>query len=418
MEQIAGRLARLPGVVAVTLGGSRARGDARPDSDWDFGLYYRGTIDPADVVALGWPGEVTGPGGWGPVVNGGAWLTIEDQRVDLCYRDLDEVLATVVDAEAGRFRIEALATYVAGIPTYVLVGELALGRVLAGSLPRPSFPDALAVEAPPRWRQLATMGVRTAEAHASRGDVVATMGNLSVATISEAQARLAERREWALNEKGIVDRAGLGGTHNVLASPGAGPDELTAAVHAVADELAGSAASRPPPALAMAPGDVLGALDALDRAGVTAWVDGGWGIDALVGRETRAHGDLDLVIAAGQREHAEQALAALGYRPDVAERPGLPARAVLRDGTRQIDLHPVTFGAGGEGWQSLGDGSWGLYPAEGLAGTGTIGGRPVRCLTADLQLHHHLGYPPRPSDHHDLELLARHFGLPLPPGFA
>jgi predicted nucleotidyltransferase len=35
-------LAELPGVEAVTLGGSRAEGTSRPDSDWDFSLYFQG----------------------------------------------------------------------------------------------------------------------------------------------------------------------------------------------------------------------------------------------------------------------------------------------------------------------------------------------------------------------------------------
>jgi hypothetical protein len=43
---VAGRLAGLPGVEAVTLGGSRAEGTQRPDSDWDFSIYYRGRFDP------------------------------------------------------------------------------------------------------------------------------------------------------------------------------------------------------------------------------------------------------------------------------------------------------------------------------------------------------------------------------------
>jgi predicted nucleotidyltransferase len=233
VEHIAARLAQIPGVVAVTLGGSRATGEERPDSDWDFGLYYRGRIDPADVRALGWPGEVTEPGGWGPVVNGGAWLVVEGRRVDLCYRDLEEVLEAVAEAEAGRFRIEALATYVAGIPTYVLAGELSVGKVLSGTLPRPAFPEALAASAPPRWRQLASMALRTATAHAWRGDVTATAANLGEAVIEEAQARLAEQRQWALNEKGLVGRAGLRAADDVLAHLGPAPDQLFAAVDAV-----------------------------------------------------------------------------------------------------------------------------------------------------------------------------------------
>ncbi len=75
------------------------------------------------------------------------------------------------------------------------------------------------------------------------------------------------------------------------------------------------------------------------------------------------------------------------------------------------------FDSRGNGWQPLGQGAWGGYPAEGLTGLGVIGGRRVRCLTPDLQLRHHLGYPPDDNDHHDLHLLAAHFGLGLPPAF-
>jgi predicted nucleotidyltransferase len=58
VEYLAERLAAVPGVVAVTLGGSRAVSAAVAGSDWDFGLYYRGGLDPADISALGWPGRV------------------------------------------------------------------------------------------------------------------------------------------------------------------------------------------------------------------------------------------------------------------------------------------------------------------------------------------------------------------------
>lgn len=52
----------MPGAVAVVLGGSRAVGAAREDSDWDLGVYYRSTgrrFDPQEVRGLGYSGSVT-----------------------------------------------------------------------------------------------------------------------------------------------------------------------------------------------------------------------------------------------------------------------------------------------------------------------------------------------------------------------
>jgi Nucleotidyltransferase domain len=230
MRHIASRLAEIPGVVAVTLGGSRAQGNHRPDSDWDFGLYYEETIDRSDIEALGWPGEITGPGGWGPVVNGGAWLVIDEHRVDLCYRDLSDVDYAITEAEQGRFQIWNLPNYVAGIPSYVLVGELSLCEVLYGQLPRPAFPDRLAELAPREWRQQNSMTLHTAEVHASRSDVVGTVANMARAIVVEAQARLAERRTWVLNEKGIVEKAGLSDSGGLVQAVGSTASELLASV--------------------------------------------------------------------------------------------------------------------------------------------------------------------------------------------
>ena len=216
MREIATRLAEIPGVVAVTLGGSRATGTATHDSDWDFGLYYRDTIDPADVRALGWAGQVFAPGDWGQLVNGGAWLEIGEERVDLVYRRLDDVLHWTAEAEGGRFEIQREVGYVAGIATYILAGELALGEVLAGALPRPSFPEQLRETAPPLWQRLAAGALHFARVHAQREDRVATMANLAQAVLSTAEARLAARGEWALNEKRIVTRAGLDDVQHLL----------------------------------------------------------------------------------------------------------------------------------------------------------------------------------------------------------
>src|SRR3954467_6594448 len=79
---MAGRLVEIPGVVGVVLGGSRALGTHRPDSDVDLGVFYRGALDVAALRALAaeTADQVLGIseiGGWGPWVNGGAWLVIE-----------------------------------------------------------------------------------------------------------------------------------------------------------------------------------------------------------------------------------------------------------------------------------------------------------------------------------------------------
>ena len=167
----------------------------------------------------------------------------------------------------------------------------------------------------------------------------------------------------------------------------------------------------------MTANDVVAVIDLLAREQIDVWVDGGWGIDALVGRETRDHADLDLVVAQDDLDRARTALAAVGFVHDESAKPGLPARLVLvADDGRRVDLHPVVFDAGGNGWQPLGDGAWGAYPADGLDAGGEVGGRSVRCISPELQLRHHLGYPPDEHDRHDLRLLSERFGVGLPPG--
>jgi hypothetical protein len=210
VEFIATQLAAIPGVVAVTLGGSRATNTAVEGSDWDFGLYYQGLLDPADVQALGWPGRVFAPGEWGRIVNGGAWLTVDGTKVDLIYRDLDEVLRWTAAAEKGEFEIHREVGYVAGLATYVLAGELAVGKVLTGELPRPRFPAKLRQAAPIGWSRLAAGALHFAEIHADREDRAACLANLCQAVLATAQGRLAAAGEWILNEKRLVQRAGLG----------------------------------------------------------------------------------------------------------------------------------------------------------------------------------------------------------------
>ena len=89
IAELCAMLGALEGVVAVTLGGSRAGGTADDGSDWDLGVYYRGSLD---LDALARRGQVHPPGAWGRIMNGGAWLTLAGTKVDVLLRDLDVAL--------------------------------------------------------------------------------------------------------------------------------------------------------------------------------------------------------------------------------------------------------------------------------------------------------------------------------------
>lgn len=157
---------------------------------------------------------------------------------------------------------------------------------------------------------------------------------------------------------------------------------------------------------------MLSTLSGLDDLGITFWLDGGWGVDALLGEQTRPHGDLDLVVVRPELGLVLDHLRALGF--DVV-RDWLPTSIALRDALgREVDLHPVDPTSDGGGDQRLPDGgTWRYGPPV----VGTVAGRRVRCASAEEQLAMHQGYEPRAVDKDDVRRLADRFGLPLPPPY-
>ena len=160
--------------------------------------------------------------------------------------------------------------------------------------------------------------------------------------------------------------------------------------------------------------EVVDVLDRLAAAGVDASVAGGWAIDALLGRVTREHGDLDLAVDAADIDRAIKALAGLGLSVEVDER---PARLAVGDGRRAVDLHPVRWGVDGVGRQSTGTGGDFVYPRGSTDARGRIGDREVRCLTPELLVSFHTGYEPRDIDRADMAALAACYELELPAAY-
>lgn len=126
------RLSTIPGINAVVLGGSHARGRAEPSSDIDLGLFYS-EATPFCVQSVrelakevnDTPGPVvTDFYGWGPWVNGGAWLTIGGQRVDFIYRNLEHVERIIAQADAGRYEVHYLQQPPFGFFSATYLGEI------------------------------------------------------------------------------------------------------------------------------------------------------------------------------------------------------------------------------------------------------------------------------------------------------
>lgn len=219
-------LAAVPNVVAVTLGGSPAEGRAMTRRDWDLRVYYRDGFDPESLAHL--DGTVTAPGDWGRIMNGGASLMVEGLEVDVHYRNLDDVRHWTREARDGRFEVDRAHGYLAGIPTYTLVAEVALGQVLAGSLNEVvEYPDQLAEQGAARWRNQARSSLGHAERQAAHGDIAGVMGHLVKASVEAAHARLCRARRWTVNEREILEQAELTHMTQILTALNTDPVVLT-----------------------------------------------------------------------------------------------------------------------------------------------------------------------------------------------
>ena len=163
--------------------------------------------------------------------------------------------------------------------------------------------------------------------------------------------------------------------------------------------------------------EVVRLLDLLEAADVTAWLDGGWGVDALLDEQTREHDDLDVIVRLADVPRLTETLADTGYEQVAG---GAPKSFVLTDAVgHQVDVHPVVFeDARGGGVYRMDDGSEWVYPSAGFAGRGRVAGRPVRCLTAEVQVLVHDGYELSKKDYRELYLLRERFGVELPSKYA
>lgn len=154
----------------------------------------------------------------------------------------------------------------------------------------------------------------------------------------------------------------------------------------------------------MALGEVIRVLTALNVAGCRYWVEGGWGVDALVGRQTRPHRDLDIDLDATDEVPALAVLVRLGYLVELDWRPNRVELRALDRGW--VDVHPLLIAADGSVRQAALGGGYHDFPRSCFT-VGRLNGFAVPCVTAEAQRIFRQGYPHRPVDRHDLDVLQR-----------
>jgi lincosamide nucleotidyltransferase A/C/D/E len=166
----------------------------------------------------------------------------------------------------------------------------------------------------------------------------------------------------------------------------------------------------------MAPGEVVRLLDAFEAADVRAWLDGGWGVDALLGEQQRPHDDLDLVVELKDVARVADVLRRAGYTDKDR---GAPLSFMVVDSEgRQVDIHPVVVDDDGNGLYQMDNGKTWTYPAEGFRGVGRVGGKQVRCLSPRVQMLVHSGYELSRKDHDEIRALHDRFGVDPPRGYS
>jgi len=274
--RVAARLAPIAGIKAVALGGSRARGTARKDSDVDLALYY----DPGEPFAI-WEldaaacelddrharGLVTEFGAWGAGVNGGGWLQIGARQVDLLYRDLSRVRAVIEQCVRGEIDAVYQLGHPIGFQNQIYAGEMHVCRPLYDPAGELAALKQLVAVYPPRIRRAlvdkhlfdAQFEIEIAAGPAARNDVVYVSQCLARATGFMVLVLHALNERFFLNEKNaFVESAGFARSphsfhrevERILGRAGGSASALTrsvAAMRAVARDLRGFCEERYPP---------------------------------------------------------------------------------------------------------------------------------------------------------------------------
>jgi lincosamide nucleotidyltransferase A/C/D/E len=164
----------------------------------------------------------------------------------------------------------------------------------------------------------------------------------------------------------------------------------------------------------MTAANVIEFLAKMETLGIQIWIIGGWGVDALLGEQTRPHDDLDIVIQWKDVERACEYLEGRSFRN--VPRPDTSTwNFVLGDSLgHEIDFHVIVFDEEGNGIYGPTERGVIYPPAGSLWDDGSIMGHRVRCISPEQMVKDHIGYKVRERDFQDVSALCEKFGIAIP----
>ena len=148
--------------------------------------------------------------------------------------------------------------------------------------------------------------------------------------------------------------------------------------------------------------DLFYILDLFEKMEVTHWLDGGWGVDVLTGKQQREHRDIDIDFDAQHTQKVIKKLEDIGYKIEVD---WMPSRMELKhEEYGYLDIHPINLNDDGSITQANPEGGNYVFQNDWFSET-NYKGRKIPCISKEAQLLFHSGYELTEKDHFDIKNL-------------
>lgn len=156
---------------------------------------------------------------------------------------------------------------------------------------------------------------------------------------------------------------------------------------------------------------VLYIYNLLTKNGITVWVDGGWCVDALLGKQTREHPDLDIAVHRKDNDKLRKLLESKGYKEENRTDSTEWMYVMKNTDGKQVDVHAFEYDDDGKNTYGI------EYPYGSLTGSGTINGQEVNCIAPQWMFKFKTAYEPKAKDLKDVQALAKKYNFELPEAY-